>query len=148
MLLEQRRVEIVVLAERVVDADREVRQQLPLGTDDELIARRNFYSVVDAAGVRHRRGVRRIDASERANLKQLVALNRVIAVHVDTIEIERGIRERVRPGNSRTNLARVAVVAGPQQCALVSTERIRRTDSWTDGVPFERARIACICDRR
>src|SRR5438477_5740535 len=104
MLLEQRRVEIVVLAERVVDADREVRQQLPLGADDELIARRNFYSVVDAAGVRHRRGVRRIDASERANLKQLVALNRVIAVHVDAVEIKRRISEWVCPSHSRAHL--------------------------------------------
>src|SRR5205085_5782945 len=88
------------------------------------------------------------DSSEIANLRKLARLNRVVAVRVDAVNVERRVRQRIGAGNGGPDLAGVAVVTRAQQRLLVGTKRVRRTDTRTNGVPLQRSRIAAEADCR
>ena len=111
---------------------------------------RHLDVVVDAAGHRQAGQIVQVDASRggRAELEQLVALDDVIAVLVETVEVERRIRERVRAADRRAELADVAVVGGPKQRALVGAEGVSHADARADAVPLQVARVARKIHRR
>ena len=146
-LLEARDEEVLVLAISVVDADGEVGEELALGSDEEFVRVRSLHAVVDAASQGDAAGILRIDAAVVADLQQLVALNGVIAVGIEAVEVKRRVGERTGVGHRGALLADIAVIAGAQQRALVGAQAVGQAEARRHAVPLQLLRIAGKVDR-